>query len=407
MSFAKGMAEAVASKANEGTGLHSQGNGWIEIQEGTFTNLVNVQLEKGGPATSENIVEDLKSGVVLLQTLEVVSGKPFKRYNKTPKLKVHKLENLSTAFDFMKQEGLTLVNIGSSDIEAGNQKLVLGLLWTLIYHYQIAPAFKNAPAGHGKKSGFKDLLLQWVREQIPEYDIKNFNKDWLDGKAMCALVNAIGGEPWLIPNHQEMLAGSAKRNATTAVDTAYEHLGIPKVLEAEDLVNPDLDELSVMTYISYFRTCTRKQAGGATQVEATSEPEPEPEPEPVVEETKTSSGLPPPWERDGDWRQYEGANLGGRCKIRVYSSTTTSSQVTRSNTERMMSLFERMNVHERPDFEPWCMVDLMDKPERDAVFAKAGTRTLPMLFVDDEFVGSYDEVMDLNESNQLAKILDY
>jgi hypothetical protein len=30
---------------------------------------------------------------------------------------------------FMKQENLTLVNIGPTDIEGGNEKLILGLLW--------------------------------------------------------------------------------------------------------------------------------------------------------------------------------------------------------------------------------------------------------------------------------------
>jgi hypothetical protein len=79
----------------------------------------------------------------------------------------------------MKKEELKLVNIGSSDIEAGNEKLILGLLWyvmiplflnpcddmsltirTIIYHYQIAPALKNAPAAHGKKGGARDMMLE-------------------------------------------------------------------------------------------------------------------------------------------------------------------------------------------------------------------------------------------------------
>ncbi len=30
----------------------------------------------------------------------------------------------------------------------------------------------------------RSALLEWVRKQIPEYDIKNFTRDWNDGKAM-------------------------------------------------------------------------------------------------------------------------------------------------------------------------------------------------------------------------------
>eukprot|EP00043_Microstomoeca_roanoka_P006584 m.64049 g.64049 ORF g.64049 m.64049 type:complete len:304 (-) comp13474_c2_seq4:273-1184(-) len=136
------------------------------------------------------------------------------------------------------------------------------------------------------------------------------------------------------------------------------------------------------------------------------QPEPEPEPEPEPAQTSSSS-LPPPWERAPNWREYKGKDLGGRCKIRVYSSSTTSSAAFRKHNEEMMRLFERMGVHKRPDFEPWIMVDLMDKADRDAVFEKAGTRQLPMLFVDDEYVGGYEEVMDLNESNQLEKVVNY
>ncbi|EGD83540.1 hypothetical protein PTSG_04145 [Salpingoeca rosetta] len=417
MSMPKGLANAVANKASEGSGLRSQqGDGWIQTQTSTFTNWVNVQLEKGGypQAPDDGVVDFIKNGVALIQALEVASGKKFKRYNKNPKLRVHEIENVNHALDFIKEEGLTVVNIGSEDVVDGNTKLVLGLIWTIIYHYQIAAAFKNAPSANAKKNSAKDILLEWVNSQIPEYKISNFNKDWSDGRALCALVNKIGGEPWLIPNHREMHTESAKRNAQVAIDTANEHLAIPKVLEAEDLVNPALDDLSMMTYVSYFKTAKRVQPDG--KIAAESEPEPEKEAE--EEETKevekaapaddsSSAGLPPPWERSPDWRAYEGADLGGRCKIRVYSSTTTSSAVTRKNNEEMMRLFERMGVHNRPDFEPWVMVDLMDKADRDKVFEKAGTRQLPMLFVDDEYIGGYDRVMELNETNELEKILQY
>ena len=94
-------------------------------------------------------------------------------------------------FSFMKKEELKLVNIGSSDIEGGNEKLILGLLWyvrvlppflprplsclsrlvrTIIYHYQIAPALKNAPAAHGKKGGAREMMLE---VSLPHYYVKH------------------------------------------------------------------------------------------------------------------------------------------------------------------------------------------------------------------------------------------
>ena len=38
---------------------------------------------------------------------------------------------------------------------------------------------------------------------------------------------------------------------------AQENLAIPSVISAEDFINPSLDELSVMTYISLFRAPKR------------------------------------------------------------------------------------------------------------------------------------------------------
>lgn len=68
--------------------------------------------------------------------------------------------------------------------------------------------------------------------------------------------------------------------------------------------------------------------------------------------------LPPPHERAPDWRVYEGINLGGRCKIKIYFSTTTSSQKIRTDTQNMKSLMERHNYHLRPDFEHFTPVDI-------------------------------------------------
>eukprot|EP00043_Microstomoeca_roanoka_P006579 m.64030 g.64030 ORF g.64030 m.64030 type:complete len:445 (-) comp13474_c2_seq2:59-1393(-) len=293
-SINKAVATAAAERAHGNTGLRSQGDAWIQTQKSTFTNWVNVQLEKGGhkQAEDDGVVDAFKNGVALIQMLEIVSGKPFKRYSRDPKLRVHQIENISNALSFLKEEGLTLVNIGPEDVADGNTKLVLGLIWTIIYHYQIAVALKNAPSANAKKTSAKDLLLEWVREQIPEYNISNFNKDWNDGRALCALVNKIAGEPWVLPNHREMQPESARRNAITAIDAAHEHLAIPKILEADDLTNPNLDDLSMITYISYFKTATRvqKEESSAVQQQATepepqpeSKPEPEPEPEPQPE----------------------------------------------------------------------------------------------------------------------------
>lgn len=59
-------------------------------------------------------------------------------------------------------------------------------------HRTIYCHFLSPPPPKNLTSGAKDLLLEWVRSKIPEYNIKNFNSDWNDGRAFCALTNAVG-----------------------------------------------------------------------------------------------------------------------------------------------------------------------------------------------------------------------
>ena len=75
----------------------------------------------------------------------------------------------------------------------------------------------------------------------------------------------------------------------------------------------------------------------------------------------------------------------------------------------MQALFERKGVHLRPDFEKWVPIDIdMTKEKRDAIFAKAGgQRETPVLFIDDEHIGGYDHVLDLEENGELDDLLAY
>lgn len=56
------------------------------------------------------------------------------------------------------------VNIGPGDINSGNLKLILGLIWTIIYHYQIQASFKALKAAGGagadKGGSAKNILLE-------------------------------------------------------------------------------------------------------------------------------------------------------------------------------------------------------------------------------------------------------
>jgi hypothetical protein len=86
----------------------------------------------------KSLENDFSDGVMFINLLEEISNKQVARkYNKTPKIRAQKLENLSFCFQFLKQENIKLVGMGPEDLCDGNLKLTLGLIWTLILRFQI------------------------------------------------------------------------------------------------------------------------------------------------------------------------------------------------------------------------------------------------------------------------------
>ena len=68
--------------------------------------------------------------------------------------------------------------------------------------------------------------------------------------ALCALIEHI--KPGSCPQYSTLSAQNGLANCELGLRLAEEHFGIPSILEAAVLNSPDVDELSVMTYISYF-----------------------------------------------------------------------------------------------------------------------------------------------------------
>lgn len=53
-------------------------------------------------------------------------------------MRFHMLHNIDTVLHFLHCKKIKLVNIRSEDIVDGNPKLTLGLIWTIILHYQVS-----------------------------------------------------------------------------------------------------------------------------------------------------------------------------------------------------------------------------------------------------------------------------
>lgn len=53
-------------------------------------------------------------------------------------MRFHMLDNVRIALRFLQCKNIKLVNIQAEDIVDGNPKLTLGLIWTIILHFQVS-----------------------------------------------------------------------------------------------------------------------------------------------------------------------------------------------------------------------------------------------------------------------------
>uniref|UniRef100_A0AC35U6T8 Calponin-homology (CH) domain-containing protein n=1 Tax=Rhabditophanes sp. KR3021 TaxID=114890 RepID=A0AC35U6T8_9BILA len=227
---------------------------WKDIQLNTFRRWVNHNL-KNSNSYLESLEEGFADGLTLIKLCEILSGKRLNSYNKKVAFKAQILENISLALDFLqKVEGIKLVNIDSHSILEMNTKLTLGLVWTLILHYSIGKTVienNNLLSTKGTELTPHQRLLSWIRSKLPpDVPVTNFTSDWNDGTALGALVEACA--PGSNLGWRQFNPKKAYENTCSAMDFATTFLGISDLLTAKELINPNVDEKSVMTFLSQF-----------------------------------------------------------------------------------------------------------------------------------------------------------
>jgi len=56
-------------------------------------------------------------------------------------MRIHCLENVDKALQFLRDQRVHLENMGSHDIVDGSSRLTLGLIWTIILRFQVPYRF--------------------------------------------------------------------------------------------------------------------------------------------------------------------------------------------------------------------------------------------------------------------------
>ncbi|XP_039185584.1 dystrophin isoform X3 [Crotalus tigris] len=228
-----------------------------DVQKKTFTKWINAQFSKFGIHPIEDLFRDLQDGRKLLELLEGLTRQKLGKEKGSTR--VHALNNVNKALQILQKNNVDLVNIGSIDIVDGNHKLTLGLVWSIILHWQVKNVMKSIMAGLQQTNSEK-ILLSWVRQSTqnyPQVNVFNFTNSWSDGLAFNALIHS--HRPDLFNWDDVVYQQSTVQRLDHAFNIAKQHLGIEKLLDPEDVATTYPDKKSILMYVtSLFQVLPQK-----------------------------------------------------------------------------------------------------------------------------------------------------
>ncbi|XP_047402397.1 plectin isoform X4 [Sciurus carolinensis] len=232
------------------------------VQKKTFTKWVNKHLIKAQRHISD-LYEDLRDGHNLISLLEVLSGDSLPR--EKGRMRFHKLQNVQIALDYLRHRQVKLVNIRNDDIADGNPKLTLGLIWTIILHFQISDI---QVSGQSEDMTAKEKLLLWSQRMVEGYQglrCDNFTSSWRDGRLFNAIIHR--HKPMLI-DMNKVYHQTNLENLDQAFSVAERDLGVTRLLDPEDVDVPQPDEKSIITYVSSLYDAMPRVPGAQDGVRA-------------------------------------------------------------------------------------------------------------------------------------------
>ncbi|XP_061551471.1 interaptin-like isoform X2 [Phycodurus eques] len=254
------------------------------VQKRTFTRWMNLHLEKCNPPIEvQDLFQDIQDGRILMALLEELSGCKLLHGFKKSSHRIFRLNNIAKVLSFLEERNVKLVSIDAVDVVDGNSSIILGLIWNIILFFQIKELTGNIRSQFSSTSSLSSVptssnrsncntsmagrqmvttttrehsnafrkLLQWVQKQTRKYGvpIQDFGKSWTSGLAFLAVIKSI--DPSLVDMRKALLR-NARENLEDAFRIAHYSLGIPRLLEPEDVTISAPDEQSIMTYVSQF-----------------------------------------------------------------------------------------------------------------------------------------------------------
>lgn len=194
---------------------HLQGE-WIPLQIKVFSRWFAAQLKNKSNIEINDISKDLKNGVALVELAQILTCKESPRkWSHTPKRNIDMVQNCELALDMFKKDGVHFIGISGRDINENNEKLILGLVWTIISHYSFGDV--------------KSKILSWANERTANYP--NINRFAPYNLSLCALLDSYVPEKI---NYFSLDPNDSQHNAQLASNVMKE-LEIPLFIYPDDL----------------------------------------------------------------------------------------------------------------------------------------------------------------------------
>ena len=163
-----------------------------------------------------NLVDGVNDGLILLQMLDKIEPGcvDWKKVNTGKMNKFRAVQNNDYAVQICRDTlGLSVVNISGADINDGNLKLILALLWQMM-RYDYLKTFKKLGGGAKIKD---EQIVEWANEKTAgRCEIRSFKDEAIsDSKPILTLIDVIKPDTvdWSIyddSGEPEMMARNAK-----------------------------------------------------------------------------------------------------------------------------------------------------------------------------------------------------
>ena len=271
-------------RASSGTSRFRTARAQLEAtQMKTFTRWWNTTLASAGTLSAPvtDLCKQLRSGSLIVALLEALEHSPLPSIVRTttPKNRYEGIANWNNALDFLVvRRQLKLVNISAEDLEQGLVRQVLGLTWTIIRWYELG----ERTGEHRQHLTTPEELRAWVAaaarddggassagsvHATPASGVSggggasgsSLAASLTSGVVLCSLIHqhrpaALGGATL-----DELAALESHERLDRALDAAAQ-LGVPKLLDADDVCEGRVDENSALVYVARLRAAIDDEA---------------------------------------------------------------------------------------------------------------------------------------------------